>query len=122
MNKKLKFFKDMCKTNYSKARELASEMTIKGEEFKLLQHNPETDVWVFERTYGQKSGNIKKCIEVIRPFYSYINGERKALYPSDEQFGSHGYCCNIKDYHLQDKINFWLKNGIVSYTAKSASK
>ena len=42
----------MCiKTNYSKARELASEMTIKGEEFKLLQHNPETDVWVYERTY-----------------------------------------------------------------------
>ena len=111
----------MCiKTNYSKARELASEMTIKGEEFKLLQHNPETDVWVYERTYGQKIGNIKKYIEVIRPFYSYINGERKALYPSDEQFGSYGYCCNIKDYKLQNKINFWLANGLQRYTAKSA--
>ena len=109
------------KIYYSTARQLAPEMKIGKENFVLLQYNPTTDVYVYERTYGPES-NRKKCIEVIRPFYSKINGERKALYPSTEQFGKYGYCCNIKDYKLQDKINFWLKNGIVSYTAKSASK
>lgn len=69
------------KINYSKAREIAPEMTIGKENFVLLQHNPTT-----------------------------------------EQFGKYGYCCNIKDYHLQDKIEFWLKNGIVSYAARNASK
>ena len=108
------------KINY-KAKELAPEMTIGKENFVLLRHNPTTDVYVYERTYGPKS-NRKKCIEVIRPKYRNYNGERIALYPSASEFGEYGYCCNIKDYNLQDKINFWLKNGIVSYAAKSASK
>ena len=107
------------KINYSEARELAPKMTIGKENFVLLQKNPTTDVYVYERTYGPKSSR-KKCIEVIRPFYTKINGERKALYPSAEQFGKYGYCCNIKDFHLQEKINFWLKNGIISYSARNA--
>ena len=108
------------KINY-KAKELAPEMTIGKENFVLLRHNPTTDVYVYERTYGPKR-NRKKCIEVIRPKYRNYNGERIALYPSASEFGEYGYCCNIKDYNLQDKINFWLKNGIVSYTARKASK
>ena len=108
------------KINY-KAKELAPEMTIGKENFVLLRHNPTTDVYVYERTYGPKS-NRKKCIEVIRPKYRNYNGERIALYPSASEFGEYGYCCNIKDYNLQDKINFWLKNGIVSYAARKASK
>lgn len=101
---------------------LSKEMKIRGEEFKLLRHNPETDVWVYERTYGQKSGDIKKCIEVIKPVYYKYDGVRVPTYPSDERFGKYGYCCNINDRHLQDKINFWLQNGIVSYTARNAAK
>lgn len=108
------------KINY-KAKELAPEMTIGKENFVLLRHNPTTDVYVYERTYGPKS-NRKKCIEAIKPYYRNINGKRMALYPSAAQFGQYGYCCNVNDYNLQDKINFWLKNGIVSYAAKSASK
>ena len=101
---------------------LSERMTIKGEEFKLLRHNPETDIWVYERTYGQKSGNIKKCIEVIKPVYYKYDGVRTPTYPRDEQFGQYGYCCNVNDYNLQEKIEFWLANGLQSYTAKSASK
>lgn len=114
----------MSSFNFKNVRKqrLSERMTIKGEEFKLLQHNPTTDVWVYERTYGQKSGNVKKCIEVIKPVYYKYDGERVPTYPRDEQFGQYGYCCNIKDYNLQDKINFWLQNGLQSYTAKNASK
>ena len=106
------------KINYEVKR-LAPEMTIGKENFVLLQHNPTTDVYVYERTYGPKS-NRKKCIEVIRPVYQNYNGERIALYPSTSKFGQYGYCCNIKDYHLQDKISFWLANGLQRYTAKNA--
>lgn len=105
--------------DFSKFRKqrLSENMVIKGEEFRLLQHNPETDIWVYERTYGQKIGNIKKCIEVIKPVYRTYNGERVPTYPSDEQFGSYGYCCNIKDYWLKEKIDFWLKNGLKHFTS-----
>lgn len=48
--------------DFSKVRKqrLSEHMVIRGEEFRLLQHNPETDIWVYERTYGQRFGNIKK--------------------------------------------------------------
>lgn len=101
---------------------LSERMTIKGEEFKLLHYNPETDVWVYERTYGQKTGNIKKCIEVIKPVYFNYDGVRTPTYPRDEQFGQYGYCCSINDRYLQEKINFWLANGLVSYSARNAAK
>ena len=71
----------------------------------------------YERTYGQKFGNIKKCIEVIKPVYCKYDGERVPTYPSDEQFGPYGYCCNINDYWLKEKIDFWLKNGLQHFTA-----
>lgn len=105
--------------DFSKFRKqrLSENMVIKGEEFRLLQHNPETDIWVYERTYGQRIGNIKKCIEVIKPVYYTYDGERVPTYPSDEQFGSYGYCCNIKDYWLKEKIDFWLKNGLKHFTS-----
>ena len=106
------------KINYEVKR-LAPEMTIGKENFVLLRHNPTTDVYVYERTYGPKS-NRKKCIEVIRPVYRNYNGERIALYPADSEFGIYGYCCSINDRYLQDKINFWLANGLQRYTAKSA--
>lgn len=68
----------MSSFNFKNVRKqrLSERMTIKGEEFKLLRHNPETDVWVYERTYGQKTGDIKKCIEVIKPVYYKYDGER----------------------------------------------
>ena len=107
------------KINYE-AKRLAPEMTIGKENFVLLRHNPTTDVYVYERTYGPKS-NRKKCIEVIRPIYQNYNDERIALYPSTSKFGQYGYCCSINDRYLQEKINFWLKNGIVSYTTRKAA-
>ena len=105
--------KDLSKV---RKQRLSEYMKIKGEEFRLLQHNPETDIWVYERTYGHKIGNIKKCIEVIKPVYRKYDGERVPTYPSDEQFGPYGYCCNIKDYWLKEKIDFWLKNGLQHFT------
>lgn len=114
----------MSSFNFKNVRKqrLSDSMTIKGEEFKLLRHNPETDIWVYERTYGQKTGNIKKCIEVIKPVYFKYDGVKTPTYPCNEQFCTYGYCLNIKDSKLQDKINFWLKNGIVSYAARNAAK
>lgn len=114
----------MSSFNFKNVRKqrLSDSMTIKGEELKLLRHNPETDIWVYERTYGQKTGDIKKCIEVIKPVYCKYDGERVPTYPCDEQFGTYGYCLNIKDYKLQDKIEFWLANGLQRYHAKSAAK
>ena len=112
----------MSSFNFKNVRKqrLSERMTIRGEEFKLLRHNPETDIWVYERTYGQKSGNIKKCIEVIKPKYFKYDGVRVPTYPCDEQFGQYGYCCSINDRYLQEKINFWLANGLQRYTAKNA--
>lgn len=90
----------------------AERMTIKGETFVLLGHNPKTDIWVYGRTYGHRVNNIKKCIEVIKPVYRVQDGERIPTYPSDENFGSCGYCCNSNDCWLREKLAFWLENGL----------
>lgn len=87
-------------------------MTIKGETFRLLQYFPSTDIYVYERTYGKKNIGIHKCIEVIRPVYVKQDGQRIPTYPCSEQFGSYGYCCNINDYWLKEKIAFWGENGL----------
>ena len=44
----------MSSFNFKNVRKqrLSERMTIRGEEFKLWRHNPETDIWVYERTYG----------------------------------------------------------------------
>lgn len=114
----LVFLKKMIRTmDFSKIRKplLSEFMIIKSEEFRLLQHNPSTDVYVYERTYGRK-GHRMKCIEVIKPAYWKVNGEVLPTYPSSSMFGSYGYCVNIKDYWLKEKINFWLKNGLQHFT------
>lgn len=91
---------------------LSERMTIKGGFFTLLKHNPETDIWVYERTYGHKTGNVKKCIEVIKPVYRNYDGERVPTYPGDERFGPYGYCLNSNDYWLEEKLDFYLSNGL----------
>lgn len=94
---------------------LAQEIKTKTETFSLIAHNPETDIWVYERTYGPKK-NRKKCIEVIKPAYRKVNGEVLPTYPSSSMFGQLGYCVNIKDYWLKERIEFWLANGLKHFT------
>ena len=98
-----------------KHKVLTKEIKTKTETFILISRNPETDIWVFERTYGPKR-NRKKCIEVIKPAYRKVNDEVLPTYPSSSMFGSYGYCCNINDYWLKEKIDFWLKNGLQHFT------
>lgn len=105
--------RDFSKVKY---QPLSERMTIRGEFFVLLKHNPETDIWVYERTYGHKIGNVKKCIEVIKPVYRLQDGERIPTYPCSEQFGPHGYCLDSNDYRLKEKLEFYLSCGLKHFT------
>lgn len=91
---------------------MTDRFNIKKDEFVLLKHNPETDVWVYERTYGHRVKNIKKCIEVVKPVWKEQDGERIPIYPKPSQFGEYGYCLNSNDYWLKEKLEFYLANGI----------
>lgn len=95
---------------------MTDRFNIKKDEFVLLKHNPETDVWVYERTYGHRVKNIKKCIEVVKPVWRERDGERIPIYPATSQFGEYGYCLNSNDYWLKEKLEFYLANGLKHFT------
>ena len=71
--------------------------------FKRIAYNPETDVFIFQRT--NQDGKVT-CYEVVKP--RIRNGVR--CYPSSDDFGVFGFCLTNTERDLA-KADDFLKNG-----------
>lgn len=71
--------------------------------FTRLAHNPETDVFIFQRT---NEDGLVTCYEVVKP--RIRNGVR--CYPSSDDFGTFGFCLTDTERDRARAEEF-LKNG-----------
>ena len=96
-------------SDFSKLRKcnpIADEMVIRGEKFTKVDENRELDVYCYRREWKDRNGNSNHCFEIIRP----VGKDRH--YPCAEQFGTYGLCISKNDRYLQEKIQWYMKNGI----------
>ena len=85
---------------------LTDEMVIKGERFTKVDENKELDIYCYRREWKDRNGNLNHCFEIIKP----VGKDRH--YPRSEQFGVYGLCISKNDRYLQEKIKWYMKNGI----------
>ena len=71
--------------------------------FRRIAYNPETDVFIFERT--NQDGKVT-CYEVVKP--RIRDGVR--CYPSSDDFGVFGFCLTNTERD-RAKADDFLKNG-----------
>lgn len=85
---------------------LTDEMVIKGERFVKVNENKELGLICYKREWKDTCGGLNHCYEIIKPV-----GKDKH-YPRSEQFGTYGLCLSKNDRHLQEKIDWYIKNGM----------
>lgn len=98
-------YKRMSNFNF-KRTPLTDEMVIRGERFVKVNENKELGLICYKREWKDTCGGLNHCYEIIKPV-----GKDKH-YPHSEQFGTYGLCLSKNDRHLQEKIDWYIKNGM----------
>lgn len=78
------------------------EFNVHGGVCRRVSYNPDTNVYVYERS---------TCIEVVKPKYvRQPDGTRVGIYPSDEDFGTYGYCISSNAWYKDQMVEFLVNN------------
>lgn len=96
--------KDFSKLN--KWNPIKDVMTIKGEHFTRINENKELNIFCYKREWKDTCGGLNHCYEIIKPV------GKDNHYPCSEQFGMYGLCISKNDRYLQEKIEWYLANGL----------
>lgn len=79
---------------------------INRRKFVKIAENKDLDVYCYRREWKDTNRNPNHCFEVVRP----VGKERQ--YPGSEDFGTYGLCLSKNDRNLQEKIDWYIKNGM----------
>lgn len=83
-----------------------------GGRYVVCSHNPETNVYVYERYNTDEKGvEYLSCIEVVKPkMGKQPDGTPVGTYPSDEDFGTYGKCIAANAWYLEKMVDFLVNN------------
>lgn len=82
------------------------EVFLKRRKFVKVAENKELDIYCYRREWKDTCGHPNHCYEIVRPV-----GKERA-YPGSEHFGIYGLCLSKNDRYLQEKIDWYMKNGM----------
>ena len=82
------------------------EVFLKRRKFVKVAENKELDIYCYRREWTDTCGNTNHCYEIVRP-----KGKDRS-YPGSEDFGTYGLCISKNDRYLQEKIQWYMKNGM----------
>ena len=82
------------------------EVFLKRRKFVKVAENKEPDIYCYRREWTDTCGNPNHCYEIVRP-----KGKDRS-YTGSEDFGTYGLCLSKNDRYLQEKIEWYMKNGM----------
>lgn len=82
-----------------------------GGRYVRRSHNPETNVYVYERyNTDDKGTEYLSCLEVVKPkTVKQPDGTTVGVYPGDEDFGTYGKCIPIA-WYTESMVEFLVGN------------
>ena len=84
----------------------SNEVTINGRKLFKVSENKELDIYCYRREWKDTCGNSNHCFEIVSPI------AKDRHYPGNEDFGQYGLCISKNDRYLQEKIEWYLANGL----------